>query len=249
MLTVSLGIDVEPDCPPYLATQYRGVVEGLPKFLDAVDGAGIPTTCFCTGAVAEKFPQRITDLVKRGHELASHGHAHLRFDRLTDAEARRDIDLSTDVLRAFGSAVTSFRAPYLQFPNRYLPLLEQRGYRVDSSQARYKAAWYVSGKGGASRGTTKLTRIPASMTSSVLRLSSWLRDPWLLALSSPVVLFVHPWEFVDLRRERLRLDCRFRTGDAAIDAVLQVVKLFASRGARFVRMSELEPTELKWKAA
>ena len=245
MLTVSLGIDIEPDCPPYLATQYRGVMEGLPKFLDAVDAAGIPTTCFCTGAVAERYPQRITDLVRRGHELASHGHAHLRFDRLTEAEAMRDIDVSTDVLRAFGPAVTSFRAPYLQFPNRYLPLLEQRGYRVDSSQARYKAGYYLAGNGG----STKLTRIPASMTSSVLRLSSWIRNPWLLALSSPVVLFVHPWEFVDLRNARLRLDCRFRTGTAAIDAVLQVVRMFAARGARFVRMNELEPSQLRWKAA
>lgn len=245
MLTVSLGIDVEPDCPPYLATQYRGVMEGLPRFLDAVDAAGIPTTCFCTGAVAERYPQRITDLVRRGHELASHGHAHLRFDRLTEGEAMRDIDLSTDVLRAFGPAVTSFRAPYLQFPNRYLPLLEQRGYRVDSSQARYKAAYYLS----AQSTPTRLTRIPASMTSSVLRLSSWLRDPWLRTLSSPIVLFVHPWEFVDLRNERLRLDCRFRTGAAAIDAVLQVVRMFAARGARFVRMNELEPSELSGKAA
>lgn len=235
MLTVSLGIDVEPDCPPYLATQYRGVVEGLPRFLDAVDQAGIPTTCFCTGIVAQRYPQRITELVRRGHELASHGHAHLRFDRVSDAEAASDIDTSTAVLRSFGSAVTSFRAPYLRFPNRFLPLLEERGYRVDSSQARYKADYYLT------PASTRLTRVPASMTSSVLRLSSWIRDPWLRALSSPVVLFVHPWEFVDLRNERLRLDCRFRTGEAAIEALMEVVRMFAAQGARFVRIGDLEP--------
>jgi hypothetical protein len=48
------------------------------------------------------------------------------------------------------------------------------------------------------------------MTSSVLRLPAFVRDPWLAALRDPVVLFVHPWEFVDLTRERLRYDCRFR---------------------------------------
>jgi hypothetical protein len=77
------------------------------------------------------------------------------------------------------------------------------------------------------------------MTSSMLRLPRWIRDPWLLTLSSPVVLFVHPWEFVDLRRERLRLDCRFRTGDEALDDLRSAIALFAAHGARFVRMDEL----------
>jgi hypothetical protein len=91
---------------------------------------------------------------------------------------------------------------------------------------------------------TRLRRIPASMTSSVLRLPAFMRDPWLLTLSSPVVLFVHPWEFVDLRRERLRLDCRFRTGDAALACVRDVLRSFATRGARFRMMNDLAVDDL-----
>ena len=34
---------------------------------------------------------------------------------------------SVRVLRTFGS-VTSFRAPYLRFPDRYLPMLEGAGF-------------------------------------------------------------------------------------------------------------------------
>ncbi|HEY8174447.1 MAG TPA: polysaccharide deacetylase family protein [Gemmatimonadaceae bacterium] len=233
MLEVSLGIDVEPDCPPYLATQYRGVVEGLPRILDALDSAGVPTTCFCTGEVAERFPQRVTDILQRGHELGSHGHSHRPFDTLSEAEARHDIATSTKVLRSFPSPVTSFRAPNLRFPDRYLPLLEQHGFLVDSSQAKYKRAYY------ARRAPTTLARFPASITSSALRLPRVLRESWLATLSSPVVLFVHPWEFVDLTRERLRLDCRFRTGEPALRAVMEVVAFFRTRGARFVRMSEI----------
>ena len=232
MLEVSLGIDVEPDCPPYLATQYRGVLDGLPRILDALDHAGVPTTCFCTGQVAERYPHRVTDLVKRGHELGSHGHTHRPFDTLSHTEARQDIAASTEVLRAFNAPVTSFRAPNLRFPDRYLPLLEEHGFLVDSSQAKYKRAYYVSTAG------TSLTRVPASTTSSVLRLPRWIRDPLLLSLASPVVLFVHPWEFVDLTRERLRVDCRFRTGNHALRAVMEVVALFRQRNATFVRVKE-----------
>jgi hypothetical protein len=54
-----------------------------------------------------------------------------------------------------------------------------------------------------------------------------------------VVLFVHPWEFVDLRRERIRLDCRFRTGDVALACIDDVLADYARKGARFVRMREL----------
>lgn len=233
MLEVSLGIDIEPDCPPYLATQYRGVADGLPRLLDALDEANVPTTCFCTGEVAQRYPHRITDLVRRGHELGSHGHTHRPFDMLAESEARREIVASTDALRAFGTAVTSFRAPNLRFPDRYLRLLEEQHFVVDSSQAKYKRAYYTS------TARTTLRRFPASMTSSVLRLPAWIRDPWLMALASPVVLFVHPWEFVDLTRERLRLDCRFRTGVVALRAVMEVVALFRGRGATFLRMDQL----------
>ena len=113
-------------------------------------------------------------------------------------------------------------------------LLEAEGFTLDSSQAKYKLAYYRP----AAR--TSLTRIPASMTSSVLRFPGPIRDPLLSRLAAPVVLFVHPWEFVDLTRERLRLDCRFRTGAPALRALCQVVALFHARGARFVRMRDLD---------
>lgn len=234
MLEVSIGIDVEPDCPPYLATQYRGVVDGLPRVLDLLDAEGVSTTCFCTGEVAERYPQRIADVVSRGHELGCHGHTHRRFDTLSEAEAHREILLSSETLRSLGATVSSFRAPYLRFPDRYLPLLEAHEFTVDSSHAKYKRAYY------ASSARTTLTRVPASTTSSVLRLPRLIRDPWLLALASPVVLFVHPWEFVDLRRERLRADCRFRTGAPALRAIGEVVRLFRARGAAFVRMNQFD---------
>jgi peptidoglycan/xylan/chitin deacetylase (PgdA/CDA1 family) len=233
MLEVSFGIDVEPDCPPYLATQYRGIADGLPRILDAIDKLGVASTCFCTGEVATRFPNRVRELLERGHELGSHGHAHRPFDTLSEIEARADLAASTSALRSFGVPVTSFRAPNLRFPDRYLPLLEEQGFVVDSSQAKYKRAYYTS------TAQTSLVRIPASITSSALRLPAVLRDAWLTSLSSPVVLFVHPWEFVDLTRERLRLDCRFRTGDPALRAVVEVVAHFRARGATFFRMSEL----------
>jgi peptidoglycan/xylan/chitin deacetylase (PgdA/CDA1 family) len=172
--------------------------------------------------------------VRDGHELGCHGVSHSAFDTLDEPTARREITESAALLRTF-APVTSFRAPYLRFPERYVRLLEESAFTLDSSLAKYKWSYR------APRAATTLTRIPASMTSSVLRLPAVVRDPWLLALADPVVLFVHPWEFVDLTHEDLRYDCRFRTGPAALRCLREVVALFERAGAEFVTMRELDP--------
>jgi peptidoglycan-N-acetylglucosamine deacetylase len=230
---VAFTVDLEPDCPPFLRG-FRGVEHGLPALLDLLAESRVPATFFTTGDVARRYPRAIERLVSEGHELACHGMTHTAFTSLSPADAEREIVESAAILRQF-APVTSFRAPYLQFPEAYVDILERTGFDLDSSQARYKLAYYRA------RRPTSLRRVPASVTSSVLRLPSLIRRAYLAAVSSPVVLFVHPWEFVDLRHEKLRLDCRFRTGDAALACVKTVLNSYASSGARFVRMRDMAP--------
>ena len=231
-MRVCLTVDFEPDCPPYLSSTYRGIEEGAPALLDVFGECGVRATYFTTGEVAERYPSAVQSLVDGAHELGCHGVTHRAFDTLDEDTARWEIAQSSEVLRAF-APVTSFRAPYLRFPERYVALLEENAFTLDSSLAKYKRSYY------APRIPTTLTRIPASMTSSVLRLPRMIRNPWLLALADPVVLFVHPWEFVDLTQEKLRADCRFRTGAFALRALREVIALFQRRGDTFVTMGEL----------
>lgn len=232
---VCITVDMEPDCPPFLWT-WRGMQEGAPKLLDLFARHAIATTCFTTGDSAARHPGVAARIVADGHELASHGHSHTPFPGLDRDAARWEIGHSAKILREFGP-VTSFRAPNLLFPHAYLPLLEDAGFTLDSSDGKHKQAWWVGPKAP----PTKLTRVPASTTSSVLRLPRFLRDRFLLSLKSPVVLFVHPWEFVDLTGEKLRYDCRFRTGEPALADLDAVIRLFKGRGARFRRMRDLAP--------
>jgi peptidoglycan-N-acetylglucosamine deacetylase len=230
----SFTCDLEPDCPPYLRG-FRGVEEGLPKLLALLDSLRISATFFTTGEVAQKYPEAVRAVLAGGHELACHGMSHTAFTEMTREQARAEIDESAAILRSF-AAVTSFRAPYLRFPDSYLGLLERAGFGLDSSQAKYKKAYYDSKRAGT---RTSLKRIPASLTSSALRIPKLLREAYVRAVSKPVVLFVHPWEFVDLRHEKLRFDCRFRTGDIAIDCVGDVLRGMQRRGARFRTMRQL----------
>jgi peptidoglycan/xylan/chitin deacetylase (PgdA/CDA1 family) len=240
---VSITVDFEPDCPPYLSSTFRGIEEGAPALLALFADLGVRATYFTTGDVAARYPAAVHALLRDGHELGCHGVTHTAFDALDEVGARWEIEESVRLLRTF-APVTSFRAPYLRFPERYLRLLEDADFVLDSSLAKYKRSYR------AARLPTTLTRIPASMTSSVLRLPRWIRDPWLGALRDPVVLFVHPWEFVDLTREDLRYDCRFRTGAVALQCLREVIELFRRRGATFVPMRELgEELALDTRAA
>jgi peptidoglycan/xylan/chitin deacetylase (PgdA/CDA1 family) len=228
---VCVTVDAEPDCPPYLGG-WRGMEEGAPAVLDLFAEEAVPATFFTTGETAREYPDFVERLVADGHELGSHGMTHTPFPDLTTEEAEREIRETSVLLRTY-APVTSFRAPNLRLPDRYLSLLEEDGYRVDSSRGKYKPAhWRPSG-------ATSMTRLPASVTSSWLRLPTWIRDPMLRRLKSPVVLFVHPWEFIDLSDAPVPWDCRAATGQSALASLRSAVRLYKADGAVFARISDV----------
>lgn len=233
-MKLCITVDMEQDCPPYFST-YRGVEEGTPKLLDLFAEESIPATFFTTGDVARRFPKTVQSIVSQGHELGCHGDTHRRFDQMSPQEAKTEILQSTATLKKHGD-IRSFRAPNLSFPDEYLKFLTEAEFQLDSSGAQYKRG-YKNGSGTC----PGLTRIPASVTSSVLRLPKVIRYPWFGRLKDPIVLFVHPWEFVDLRKEKLRLDCRFRTGDKALSCLQENIRWFRDRGFNFLRMRDLIP--------
>lgn len=240
-MKICLSIDMEQDCPPFLST-YRGVEEGTPLFLKLLREENIPATFFTTGDVAQRYPELMQQIVDQGHELASHGYSHKRFDAMTETEAEDEIVKSLEILKKF-YPVVSFRAPNLEFPEKFLPLLEKNGIRLDSSTAHYKFTHRDRIQNSIHSG---IKQFPASVTSSVLRLPFLLRHYFFWKMKKPAVLFVHPWEFVDFRKSNLRLDCRFRTGTQALDFLRKNILYFKAKKHRFLRMKELiqEPSEV-----
>lgn len=232
MKTVALSVDVEQDCPPFLDT-FRGVEEGLPRLLEIFGEEGVHATFFSTGQVAERYPDIIAQLCRAGHELGCHGHSHRRFDHMAPDEAERELARARSVLGRFDRALASFRAPNLRLPRAYLGLLAGHGFRVDSSLAAYKPPFAMG-----PRREAGLARIPVTLTSSVLRLPLGLMKALLAPARSPV-LFLHPWELVDLRSAPIRYDCRFRTGSAARHNLRAVIRWLQARGYRFRTIGEL----------
>ena len=229
-----LTVDMEPDCPPFLHT-FRGIEKGVGPLLELLEREAVEATFFITGQVAARYPDTVHKIASLGHEVASHGFTHQAFTSMDRETAHKEIHASLEVLLRF-APVISFRAPYLKFPNPYLRLLEDADILIDSSQAKYKPSYYQI------PWRTSIKRVPVSVTSSVLRLPKWIRAAYLSALSSPVVLFVHPWEFVDLRKEKLPLDCRFRTGTEALDCLRSVLGFFKRKNAHFLKIEAFHHT-------
>jgi peptidoglycan/xylan/chitin deacetylase (PgdA/CDA1 family) len=235
-MDVGITVDLEHDCPPFLTT-YRGVTEGMPRLLELLAAEQVPATFFCTGDVARRHPEIVRRLVDEGHELGSHGDTHARFGGMDRAAAEREIRDAATTLRAFGE-VTSFRAPNLDFPDEFLGLLSSHGFRLDSSQGRHKPGSFFkapSTEGG-------LARVPATIAPSAVRLPALVRNALFSRMRDPVVFFFHPWEFVDMTKAPIPLDCRFKTGAPALASLRETIAWFRKRGATFARMRELSAT-------
>jgi peptidoglycan/xylan/chitin deacetylase (PgdA/CDA1 family) len=233
-MEVAITIDLEHDCPPFL-TSYRGVTQGMPRLLELLAKEGVPATFFCTGDVARKHPDMVRRLVDEGHELGCHGDTHARFGAMDRATAEREIRDAAATLRAFGCEVTSFRAPNLDFPTLFVSLLAAHGFRLDSSQGRHKpGSFFVQPSS-----MDGVDRVPATIAPSAVRLPRAIRNALFSRMRDPVVLFFHPWEFVDVTREPIPLDCRFRTGEPALASLRETIAWFRQRGATFRRMRDL----------
>lgn len=228
---IAFTVDLEQDAPPFLDT-YRGAEEGMPRLLAILRALDLRATVFATGDVARRYPALIREIVDAGHELACHGDTHKAFDAMSEAEAEDEIARSSETLRAF-APVRAFRAPYLRLPPRHLGRLRAHGYGVDSSEGAYK------GIGVRARREDGLSRVPASLTSSALRLPRIVRDALVARCGPPVVLFVHPWELVDLRATRIRWDCRAGTGPGAVSALSELLAGLARSGTRVGTLAAL----------
>ncbi len=123
----------------------RGDWERLPcrverntdRVLALFDAAGVKATFFTLGWVAERYPDLIRRIVAAGHELASHGMAHVRVTEQDEAAFRADVRRSKRLLEDVGGcAVRGYRAASFSIGAKTLwahAVLAEEGYAYSSS--------------------------------------------------------------------------------------------------------------------
>lgn len=94
----------------------------------------IRCTFFILGWIAERLPHLVREIHQRGHEVASHGFNHQMNTGQTYEELKKELLKSKKLLEdMISSPVYGYRAPSFSISNGILKIIEDCGYRYDSS--------------------------------------------------------------------------------------------------------------------
>lgn len=119
--------------------------EGLPcrveanvdRILELFSDHGVCATFFMLGWIAERYPGLVKRVVEAGHELASHGYAHVQVSQQTVDEFREDVLRTKSLLEDLsGQDVNGYRAASYSIGAKNLwalDVLQEAGHRYSSS--------------------------------------------------------------------------------------------------------------------
>lgn len=191
-------------------------------------------TFFTLGWIAERYPQVVRAIVGAGHELASHGHGHLRASEQSHTEFSNDVRSAKALLEDLGGReVTGYRAPSFSIGRANLwafDVLAEAGYRYSSSvyPVRHDHYGMPDAPRFPYRARQQLLEIPVT-TARVLgtnlpaggggyfrfvpyRVSQWMIRRVNRIDGRPAIFYFHPWE-IDPQQPRVAgtsLKTRFR---------------------------------------
>lgn len=196
----------------------------------------IHATFFTLGWLAERYPGMVRQIVEQGHELASHGYAHLRASDQTREAFFQDIVRAKNLLEDIGGvAVKGYRAPSFSIGRENLwaqACLQEAGYRYSSSvypirhdhygmhEAPRFAFYPEDGKGLLELPVTTVRLFNQNLPAGgggYFRLLPYGLSRWCLNRVNrvdmrPCIFYFHPWE-IDPGQPRQRgigLKTRFR---------------------------------------
>ena len=175
-------------------------------------------TFFTLGWIAERYPALVRRIAAGGHEIASHGYAHLRASEQTPLQFLEDIRRSKLLLEQLtGQAVLGYRAPSFSIgaTNMWaLDSLHNAGYRYSSSIYPIRHDHYgmpdSSRFAWRPRGEHGLLELPISTVRMLgrnwpaggggyFRLLPYAASRWALRRINSVdaqagIFYFHPWE-------------------------------------------------------
>ncbi|MGE3507409.1 MAG: XrtA system polysaccharide deacetylase [Vicinamibacterales bacterium] len=209
--------------------RYESRVEAnTDRLLELFDAAGVRSTFFVLGWVAERCPGLVRRIARQQHEIACHSYAHQLVYEMTPVAFREDLRRAKAAIEgAAGVRVVGYRAPSYSIVERSrwaLDILAEEGYRYDASiypirHDRYGIPdaprhfhriasslgpiWEVPGSTVRFRGVN----LPVA-GGGYFRILPYAWTRWGIrhlneVESRPAVFYLHPWE-IDPDQPRLR---------------------------------------------
>lgn len=222
-----LDSDSAPDLEQWGTLESR-IETNLRSMLEMLALSSVKATFFWLGWIAERHTELVHECQQAGHEIASHGYAHILPYKAGPEAFREDIHLAKAVLEDIvGQRVLGFRSPGFGITKEVpwaFEIIKEAGYEYDSSS--FPAARGHGGIPGSmlephyiDTSVGSLFEIPISVVDVLgcrtslfgggyLRLAPLKLIKWgmrkLEATRRPAVIYVHPRE-IDLDHPHLPL--------------------------------------------
>lgn len=235
------GIDIP------LADAVAISAQGMQRVLDVLQQCGVPATFFTTVRFAQGAPGIVERMVGDGHEVASHSVDHSAF-RPGDVERSRVM-----LEQLCQCPVVGYRQPRMQHVDP--EQLRQAGYRYNASM---HPTW-IPGRYNHLR-EPRLPHAEGHIVQMPSSVTPWLRLPlfwlachhypqwlylWLadrtLAHDGSLLLYFHPWEFVDLSalpQWQVPYLVRRNSGSTMERRLRTLIARLARRDSRFVTITQ-----------
>lgn len=119
--------------PGVLSQGAYGAQVGIELVLRLLADKGMQATFFVPGRVAERYPDRVRQILEGGHEVAMHGYTHRSPASLSREEETEELALALAVLRDLGAEPEGYRSPSWDFSEHTLSLLSKAGMSYSSN--------------------------------------------------------------------------------------------------------------------
>jgi polysaccharide deacetylase family protein (PEP-CTERM system associated) len=110
---------------------------GLSKIITILDHFGVKATFFFLGWIADRYPEAVTEVACRGHEVAIHGYEHRLIYTQTPDEFEADLGRALQAVRkVYDGPILGYRAPSFSIRADSLwalGIIKKLGFRYDSS--------------------------------------------------------------------------------------------------------------------
>lgn len=246
-MKIALTFDIERDIPNVLDT-YFGVKNGLIKILQLLDNYNIKGTFFCTGNVVKQLPEQIKLIASKAHEIACHSINHERLSKLNLEQCQEIISINKKLLEKLfpNSEIIGFRAPFLKPPKFLFRILNNLGFKYDSSVDSTKKLEEFE----------EINQNIQEFIPSKYSIYFRLPYPFLkrrLSKKELIVLYFHPWEAINMKKVIVsqttklnavkhilfRPDRWFHTGKPFIRRLSNFIEESKDKKAEFITLKQL----------
>ena len=117
------------------------LLDGFDEYVKILDKYGIKSTLFTVGDLAPRIVDRLRGYISKGHDLALHSYSHIAPMQVPLEQFREKTRRAKQWMRElFDVDVVGFRAPCFSMDKARLEVLQELGFRYDSSHLDYRPA-------------------------------------------------------------------------------------------------------------